>query len=162
MKLFASEKAFSMMALFLGLLSCWLMIDRAESVSSKYISLEDVMQGFQRAHFKDDPVFSNPVVYRDSNKVKIIYIVCCRCSLMCQLMLLPTMVQLQLHVLPFSILAVVEGRYDILRVMGLFQEFSQKFPKKPYVAVIAVELPRKNLTMERNMELNGIFVQTIC
>jgi hypothetical protein len=50
----------------------------------------------------------------------------------------------KLHVLPFSILAVVESRYDILRVSGLFHEFSQKFPKKPYVAIIAVELPRKN------------------
>lgn len=73
-------------------------------------------------------LFSNAAVYKDSNK---------------------------LHVLPFSVLAVVQSRYDILRVHGLFHEFSAKFPKRPYLAMIAVELPRRNHTMDNNVKTNG-------
>ena len=115
------------MKFYILLISAWCYI----AVSAGYLSLQrslDDISTHNASHQSGDPIYPNAAVYKDSNNP---------------------------HVLPFSLLAVIESRYDILRVHALYHEFLQKFPKRPYVAVIAIELPRKNFTMESNVEHIG-------
>lgn len=118
----------------------FLSLQRVDAVSAHYRSLRDVPGLLDRnVSTGATSAFSSPAVYKDANKAS-----CYRRQQIVPRHLTPIFAYLQLHVLPFSMLAVVESRYDVLRVHGLFHEFAHKFPKKPYVAVLAVELPRRN------------------